>query len=91
MSESEEVYQKRDIILARLDVNMQHMLEMVTHHRKEVKDHIENDRLDFKALGIELTNLEDKNEARHNKTMQILLPALGGFSVIMFLINWLIQ
>ncbi len=76
------------IKIARVETNTENIKEQVERHRHEVKGHIDKDEINFKAMGLEMTNLDNKIEAKHNFVMGIILPAMGGSAVVMFLLNW---
>src|SRR3989338_5639941 len=77
----------RDILI-RLDSNMSNLIELVNHNRKETKMHIADDNINFKAIGVELSNLEKSIQTNSNWVKGIILPVMGGSAVIMFLLNW---
>jgi len=75
--------------LIRVDNNLSNLLELVEYHRKDFKDHLLNDTVSFKAIGVELNNIQDDINRKHSKVMNVILPAIGGGSVILFLISLL--
>lgn len=87
MSEGEEVYQKRDIILARLDENVKSGIAMLTELKGEFKNHTNQDKLDFSAVGLEMKNIKDDIESKHNLVLRIILPASGGCAVVVILMQ----
>ncbi len=75
-------------ILIRLDANVSNLIDLVEHHRKDFKSHMDKDDLNFQAVSTEMQNITDKCESNQKLVMNIILPAMGGFSVLMFLITY---
>lgn len=87
MAESERVYQQRDIILARLDENVKSGNALLSELKQDFKDHADRDRIDFNAVGTEMQNIKDDIQRKYNFIMRIILPAIGGCGVIVFLLE----
>ncbi len=75
--------------LIRVDTNLINLLLIVENYRKDYKSHLETDLINFKAIAVEMNNLSDDIQRKHNFVMSVILPALGGGSVIMFILNWM--
>lgn len=76
------------VAIGRIEERQDNQIELITHNRQIVKDHIEKDDVSLRAIGIELTNIDQKIDRKHSQVMSMILPVFGGFSVIMFLLNW---
>ena len=50
--------------LGTIEANTLNIKETVEHHRKDAKAHIVSDENTFKALGIELQNIDDKLDSK---------------------------
>lgn len=85
-------------VLIRVDANLKNLIDLVEHHRKDFKTHLENDTANFKAVGVSMQEIEDKINANHgeidrkinrnhNWVMRIILPASGAVSLALILLN----
>lgn len=74
--------------LAKIETANEYIKELITHHRKDVKEHIDLDNLNFKALGVAIAEQEDRMIAKNDLLLRIILPACGGATVILFFLNW---
>lgn len=76
MSDSDELYQKRDIMLARIDVNVTHMKEWTVQHKFEDDKRHDDNLIKFDKI--------DANDRWQNK---ILYGMVGVFVFIEFVVK----
>lgn len=79
------------VSVAKIETRQETIIEQILHNKREVRDHVSKDESSFKAIGIELTNIDNKIDSNHNWVKSIILPACGGCVVIGSLLTWVFK